>query len=129
MSELKTIHQLVLLSIGGATGTLLRFAVYQWADQTLNKVLPWGTLIVNLTGSFVIGLVWGLFEKTGVPLAYRLFVFIGLLGSFTTFSTFAFDSYNLLHQNELRMLALNLLLQNAGGIVLCFTGIHLARFI
>lgn len=129
MEKLTFLHKILLLSLGGTTGTLLRYFVYQFADRYLNKVLPWGTLLVNLTGSFAIGFIWGLLEKTGLPPAFRLFVFIGILGSFTTFSTFAFDSYNLLHQGAYKLLLLNLTLQNIGGLTLCVFGIYLAKII
>lgn len=128
MTGIKTLHQILILALGGATGTILRYYVYVFADKHLNHILPWGTIIVNLSGSFVIGFVWGLLERSGIPPAFRLFVFIGILGSFTTFSTFAFDSFNLLNQGAPKMMLLNILLNNAGGILLCYAGIQIARF-
>ena len=125
MQVYKTASQILLLTAGGAIGTLLRYFVYVVADKHFNHAFPWGTLIVNLTGSFAIGLLWGFFDRGGVPPALRLFVFIGILGSFTTFSTFAFDSVQLLNRAGAASLLLNVLLNNLGGLILCYAGILL----
>ncbi|MDP3441596.1 MAG: fluoride efflux transporter CrcB [Ignavibacteria bacterium] len=126
---MKAIHQILLLILGGAFGTLLRFLVYQFADKHFDKGFPWGTLIVNLSGSFIIGLLWAVFEKTSIPPAVRLLVFVGILGSFTTFSTFAFDSFSFLQQGQIKMLIMNILMNNIGGLVLCFCGYYIIRFL
>lgn len=123
MQGYTTLHKILLLAAGGASGTLLRYFVYVFADKHLNNAMPWGTLFVNLTGSLAIGLLWGFFDRGGVPPAMRLFVFIGLLGSFTTFSTFAFDSVQLLNKAGAASLLLNVLLNNLGGLLLCYAGI------
>lgn len=123
MQGYTTLHKILLLASGGASGTLLRYFVYVFADKHLNNAMPWGTLFVNLTGSLAIGLLWGFFDRGGVPPAMRLFVFIGLLGSFTTFSTFAFDSVQLLNKAGAASLLLNVLLNNLGGLLLCYAGI------
>lgn len=120
---------LILLIAGGSLGTLLRYLIYLTADKYLNHLLPWGTLIVNLTGSLIIGFAWGLMEKTHVPPSVRLFLFIGILGSFTTFSTFAFDNMSLAQSGAYKMMVLNILLNNLGGIMLCIGAFHLAKHI
>lgn len=119
--------QLLLLAAGGSIGTILRFFVYQTADKFLNKHLPWGTLLVNLFGSLAIGLLWGYLDRSAVSPAIRLFIFVGLLGSFTTFSTFAYDSFYLLNQQAFRLFFINLLLNNVLGILLCGGGYYLIR--
>jgi CrcB protein len=116
---------ILLLIVGGSLGTIVRYLVYLLADRYLNHILPWGTLIVNLTGSLLIGIFWGAMENTNVPPALRLFLFIGILGSFTTFSTFAFDSMNLIHSGAYKTMIVNLLLNNLGGILLCMGGYYL----
>ncbi|MDP2236299.1 MAG: fluoride efflux transporter CrcB [Bacteroidales bacterium] len=122
-------HHLFLLIIGGAAGTTARYLVYIFIDKQIGHAFPWGTLIVNLTGSFMIGLLWGLFEKINITPSMRLFIFIGILGSFTTFSTFAFDNFNLIHQGAVKMMLLSVLLNNVGGIGLCFIGFYLTRIV
>lgn len=119
-------HFLLLIS-GGALGTILRYLIFIFADKKFGHGFPYATLIVNLIGSFAIGFLWALFEKTAVSPALRLFVFIGILGSFTTFSTFAFDNMNLIHQNAFTQMLINVLLNNFGGILLCFGGHFLAK--
>lgn len=126
---MKHIHQILLLALGGTLGAIARFYVYLFADKYLNQTLPWGTLIVNLIGSLLIGVFWALFEKASIPLAVRLFVFIGILGSFTTFSTFAFDNFGLLHQGLFKVMFINILLNNIGGLFLCVTGVYLTRLL
>jgi len=120
-------HHLLLLVSGGAIGTIARYLIFVMADRHFGKGFPYGTLIVNLLGSFLIGLIWGLFTKVNVPPAVRLFIFIGILGSFTTFSTFAFDNMNLIHEGAFKMLIINILLNNLLGIGLCITGYYLIR--
>lgn len=123
------IKAILLLIAGGSLGTILRYVVYLLADKYLNHLLPWGTLIVNLSGSLLIGIAWGALEKTNVPPAVRLFFFIGILGSYTTFSTFAFDSMNLAHSGAYKTMIVNILLNNIGGIMLCMGGFYLIRAI
>ncbi|MDY0075898.1 MAG: CrcB family protein [Bacteroidales bacterium] len=119
--------QLLLLAAGGSIGTILRFFVYQTADKYLNKHLPWGTLLVNLFGSLAIGLLWGYLDRSSVSPAIRLFIFVGLLGSFTTFSAFAYDSFYLLNQQAFKLFFINLLLNNILGILLCGGGYYLIK--
>jgi CrcB protein len=119
--------QLLLLAAGGSIGTILRFLVYQLADKYLNKHLPWGTLLVNLFGSLAIGLLWGYLDRSAVSPAVRLFIFVGLLGSFTTFSAFAYDSFYLLNQQAFKLFFINLMLNNVLGILLCGGGYYLTR--
>lgn len=114
-----------LLIFGGAIGTTARFGVFLLADKWFSRSFPAGTLIVNLVGSFLIGLLWGYLERSSAPPAARLFLLVGILGSFTTFSTFAFDSLNMMHQYGWGMMLLNVLVNNVGGILLCMLGLHL----
>ncbi|MBS4058373.1 MAG: fluoride efflux transporter CrcB [Bacteroidetes bacterium] len=126
MNQLKVF---LLLIAGGSSGTLLRYLVYQTADRYLNNSFPWGTLTVNVVGSLLIGVLWSLMDKTNVPPATRLFLFIGFLGSFTTFSSFAFDSLNLVHQGAFKLAMLNILLNNVLGIGFCFAGYYTVKLI
>lgn len=122
-----SVSQILMLIVGGSTGTILRYLVYLFADRKLNHNLPWGTLIVNLVGSFAIGVLWSTFERSAIPPALRVFLFIGVLGSFTTFSTFAFESFAYLHQGQFKLLMYNLLANNLGGLLLCSAGYYLAK--
>lgn len=123
------LNTLALLILGGSIGTVARYLVFLVSNKYLNHWLPWGTLIVNLLGSLLIGVFWSLFDKTNVTPSTRLFLFIGILGSFTTFSTFAFDNLSLFHSGAYRTLIMNILLNNLGGIGLCFIGYYLVKLI
>lgn len=121
------IQALIPLLLGGAIGTLLRFVIYQLADRHLNQNYPWGTLIVNLLGSFLIGVLWSFFDKSSISPAIRVFLFIGILGSFTTFSTFAFDNLSLFQDGAYKVMVFNILLTNVLGIGLCFVGYYIVK--
>lgn len=117
-------NQLILLAAGGTLGTVSRYLVYQLADKYLNQHLPWGTLLVNLAGSFVIGIIWGMAEKTAMTPAVKFFLIIGFLGSFTTFSSFAYDSFFLIHQGFFKLMIFNLILNNVLGLLFCAVGFY-----
>lgn len=95
----------------------------------LNSVFPWGTIIVNLSGSFAIGLLWGFVEIQNISSNMRNFVFIGVLGGFTTFSTYALESLNLIRDGEIKLAMTNLLISNVCGLLLVFAGFLLSKFI
>jgi CrcB protein len=119
----------ILLATGGAIGTLLRYSMSGLAYRMVNSVFPWGTIIVNLTGSFAIGLLWGYFEIQNISSNMRNFVFIGMLGGFTTFSTYALESLNLFRDGEIKLAMTNLLISNICGLILVFAGFMLSKFI
>ncbi len=118
-----------LLLLGGATGTLLRYLISGWAHKMVETTFPVGTLLVNLAGSFLIGLVWGLTEEQRFSSNLRMFVFIGLFGGFTTFSTFSLETMHLLKEGANAMAVTNILVSNIGGIALVFLGLFLGRFV
>ena len=86
-------------------------------------------MLVNLTGSFLIGLAWGLLGRDDTPPQTRLFLFIGIFGGFTTFSTFTFESFNLFRDGNIKMAVGNLLISNIGGIICVFAGILVSGII
>ena len=91
-------------------------------SKPLNVSFPVGTLVVNLLGSLAIGFLCGLFEKVSTAHQIRLFIFIGILGGFTTFSTFSIENFNLINSGYYKIAALNVLVTNIGGILLAFIG-------
>ena len=121
--------RLFYIAIGGATGALLRY----WATGLAHKIggssFPWGTLSVNLSGSIFIGFLWGMFESIIVPQNTRVFIFIGLLGSFTTFSTFSLESFHLIRDGEYGLFMANILSNIVLGVSLVFAGYFLGRFL
>jgi CrcB protein len=120
--------KIILVVIGGAVGTLARFYTSGWAQKFVSNGFPVGTLLVNLVGSFIIGLLWGFFENQ--PAAQlRTFLFVGVLGGFTTFSAYSIETLNLFRDGNVRLAVLNILLNNVLGILLALGGLQLGRFI
>ncbi len=121
--------KLLLIALGGAAGTILRYLVAGIDYGFSKSFFPVGTLVVNLSGAFVIGLLWGLFEESNIPPAIRMPIFIGVLGGYTTFSTFALESFNLMRDGEYIAALINILASNILGIALVFIGFILAKFL
>lgn len=119
---------LLYIAIGGAAGALLRYSVSGVTYKYFDGSLPWGTLAVNLIGCFAIGFLWQIFEVVGSSPQSRAFIFIGILGSFTTFSTFGLESFNLLRDGQVGYALFNIILSNALGLGLVFAGFILSRY-
>lgn len=90
---------------------------------------PWGTLAVNIIGSFLIGFLSEMFDNLIVPSQWRSFATIGFLGGFTTFSTFSFETLNLLREKEYLYAFGNVLASNVVGIAAVVAGIFAFRII
>lgn len=121
--------KLLAISLGGMIGALLRYGVGGATHRLTSADFPFGTLAVNLTGCLVIGLLWGLFERFNFPSTLRLFLFIGVLGSYTTFSSFGLETFNLFRDGEVRLGLYNILLTNTLGILLVFAGYFAVRWL
>lgn len=110
--------KLISIVTGGAIGTVLRYGASGFISKYFDGVFPWGTLVVNLIGCFLIGLVWEISANVVVAPSWRAFVFIGLLGAFTTFSTFGLETMNLLRAGEIKLALVNICYSNGLGFVL-----------
>ena len=122
------IVKLLAVGLGGSIGAILRYLIYISFEKAGNNSFPWSTLLVNLLGAFLIGLLWGTFNKFYVAPGYRLFIFIGILGSFTTFSTFAFDIFNLSKEGAIKYIISYILATNVIGISLAFAGYYITKY-
>lgn len=120
---------LVYIAIGGAAGALLRYSVSGITYKYFDGFLPWGTLAVNMIGCFAIGFLWQIFEVIGGSPNARAFIFIGILGAFTTFSTFGLESFNLFREGQAGYALINMVLSNVLGLGLVFAGFILSRYI
>ena len=119
---------LLLVMIGGALGAGLRYAVGLAAAARLSSSFPWGTFIVNLAGSLCAGLLLGfLLDRGSGGDPWRLFIGVGLLGGFTTFSAFSAETAYMLQRGELGVAALYVSASVLGAIALLFAGFGLAR--
>ena len=102
----------VWVGFGGALGSVARYGVLELFGGMGDGLLPWGTLTANLAGSLILGLVIGRLERRESMDAFRLFLTVGVLGGFTTFSFFSYENLDLLRED--RFVAL---MVNAGGQV------------
>lgn len=91
---------LVYIALGGAAGAVLRYGVGGWIHGWAGPGFPWGTFVVNVSGSFLIGLSFRWLESTAASPETRALVTIGLLGAFTTFSTYSYETVALLRDGE-----------------------------
>lgn len=120
---------ILYIAIGGAIGAILRYSISGYAYKNFEGNLPWGTIAVNLIGCFAIGFLWNVFENLAHSPNTRAFIFIGILGAFTTFSTFGIESFHLFRQGEIKFGILNILISNIGGIGLVFAGYYASKYI
>jgi CrcB protein len=122
-------YNVLLAGLGGMIGSILRYllntAVYHWLDY---PSFPYGTFIVNIAGCLVIGILGGLaeFREAFTP-ELRVFVFIGLLGGFTTFSSFGLETFNLLRDGQMLYAISNVVLQVVLGLSAVWLGFSAAR--
>lgn len=86
-------------------------------------------MAVNLLGCFTIGFLWNIFENFAYSPNIRVFIFIGILGAFTTFSTFGLESFNLIREGEIKYAVLNILVSNIAGLALVFIGYIASKYL
>lgn len=119
---------LLLVMLGGAIGAGLRYGVGLAAAGRLGAQFPWGTFIVNLAGGLGAGLLLGfLIARGDVADPWRLFLGIGLLGGFTTFSAFSAETAYMLQRGQFGLAALYVSASVVGALILLFAGLWLAR--
>lgn len=121
---------ILLVGTGGFVGSVLRYLISGWVFRILDKpFFPAGTLTVNVIGCLVIGFLGGIAEQRRIfDAEFRLFVFIGILGGFTTFSAFAYETTALARDAHLAAALLNIALQVVVGVSAVWLGTLLARF-
>ena len=91
---------LAYVALGGALGALARYGISGWVYDRMGEAFPWGTLVVNLLGCLLLGLVIRWLQVSAVSPGMRPFLTIGLLGAFTTFSTFSYETVALLQEGQ-----------------------------
>ena len=107
--------QWLAIALGGALGSVLRFAAVGYLTPLLNYRFPLGTFVVNIVGSFLIGVAYVLLvEKTTLPVEWRLFFITGVLGGFTTFSAFSLEILQLWQEGHV----FNALLYASSSVIL-----------
>ena len=123
-------EKILAVALGGAAGALTRYGTVVMFDRMGWVTLPWAILAVNVAGSFLFGLVWSVLEDRGtVSDGVRLLVLTGFLGSLTTFSTFAFDSGQLLRAGSWWLFAGNVVMNNGFALVAVWLGFRAGKFV
>jgi len=120
----------IFVFVGGGIGSVARFLVASWIGQKWGRSFPLGTLVVNVSGSFLIGFLMTLMAELFIENPqWRLFLVIGGLGGYTTFSTFQYETGKLVIDGELGYAALNLVLSVALGFAVLKLGEITARIV
>lgn len=121
---LKRLQVIIFIALGGACGTLFRYLLNQ---SVLSSFFPLGTILENLIGSFLLGLLTAFVLERNIPDTWKLGVGVGFCGSFTTMSTFAADTHELFLNGTLFSLSLYLVGSLAGGICLALVGMVIGK--
>jgi CrcB protein len=111
----------MLVGIGGFFGAMSRYGMSKWVNQRFTSVFPYGTLVVNLIGAFLLGLIIG----HGWTSSWELLFGTGFMGAFTTFSTFKLETIQLHVKKEWNVLVAYLAISYTAGILLAFLGMVL----
>jgi CrcB protein len=121
---------IVGIAVAGACGALARYGLSGLVHRWLGSGFPWGTLVINLLGCFLLGLLMELSRQTTwVPAELRTVVAIGFLGAFTTFSTFGFETFRAFETGDWSGAMFNVLANVLGGLLLVAAGATLARLL
>lgn len=120
--------RLLLVLAGGALGSGARYLVSLWMADRFGATFPWGTLTVNVVGCFLIGLFATLADELGaIGPDTRVFLVAGILGGFTTFSSFSLETLRLGQDNEMGRAALNIAVNLALGMTAVLLGVAMGR--
>lgn len=123
-------YKLLLVGLGGFLGSILRYITVRFVDGKLNAIFPYGTLTVNVLGSFLLGVIYMLaLRKVGLTENGRLLLGVGFCGGFTTFSAFALENFNLMQQKFMGTSLLYISLSVVAGILALAAGIWVSRFV
>ena len=119
--------QIVALAAAGAVGTLLRVGCTTAAVKLFGPSFPWGTLAANVIGSFVFGVIYALSRSRGITPEQETVLLVGLLGGFTSYSSFAFQSVALLESGRAATAVAYMAFTNVAGLVAVWAGLRLCR--
>jgi fluoride exporter len=120
---------LLAVAVGGALGTMARYGLGGYVHGRLGPTFPWGTLTVNVCGSFVLGLLLPLLDRHAPAGPLHAFLVVGCVGAFTTFSTFAWEAVMLLQDGARRRAAAYIGASVALGLAALVAGLAVARLL
>ena len=120
--------KVLAVALGGAIGATLRFYLQDWSLGRYGAAFPYGTLVVNLSGAFLIGLLMTIFLKhVHIAPAWRLFFITGILGGYTTFSALTLETYALFEEGLALQALVYLGASVFGGMITLLSGVYLGR--
>lgn len=120
----------VMIGVGGFVGAIARFVIGSYVGNKLGTRFPYGTFVINCSGSFLIGLILTLLtEKTHWDANWRYLIPIGFIGAYTTFSTFEYETARVVQDGQIVIALLNVSLSVVIGFAAVFAGIALGRAI
>ncbi len=121
---------IIIIGIGGFIGSITRYGMAFWIGQRWGRSFPLGTFVINVSGSFVIGLLMTLFtERLLVNPQWRLLLVVGFLGAYTTFSTFEYETGTLVRDGEWLIAGMNVVFSVMAGFIALKLGEMLAKSI
>lgn len=121
---------LVLIAVGGAAGAVSRYLIQGWVEELAGGRFPWGTFVVNISGSFFLGVVFALaMDRAIVSPEIRVPLMIGFIGSYTTFSTLMLESWRLVEEGDYLFMFGNLLGSVVIGMFAVIAGLALGRLL
>jgi len=121
---------ILAVAAGGSLGSVARYLVAIGFGKLLGPKFPWGTLVINVTGSLLIGLFVGLFAvRWSLPQAVRIFLVVGICGGYTTFSTFSLDSFYLIERGEVAAAAAYMIASVVLSVGAVIAGIQIVRML
>jgi fluoride exporter len=124
------VDRVVLVAVGGGVGSLLRYLTSGLAARWLGLEFPYGTLIVNVTGSLLIGVVQALAEEAAVlPEPARLFLSAGVMGGFTTYSAFSYETVRLVELDAFGRALVNVVVTTLVCLGVCALGLAAGRYL
>ena len=113
----------ILIAFAGLVGTLIRYWLSGFVARQYGETFPWGTLVVNLIGSFLAGAIYYLAdERFLISPTLRTVILIGLLGGLTTFSSYGLQTFTLLRDGEIGLATLNIAVSNVLGLFMVWSG-------
>lgn len=123
-----SLPQILVIMLGGSLGALMRFIISSSVTEKIGSDFPYGTLTVNVLGSFAMGfLAMFLVERMGLDPLLRLGIFVGFLGAFTTFSTFSMETLNLFEQGESLRALVNMFINVSLSVLAVWLGVILGK--
>jgi CrcB protein len=119
---------ILLVGTGGFVGSISRYLVSQLMQKTFETTFPLGTLVVNIVGSFLIGIIYALSEQSEILSAeWRVFLAVGFCGGFTTFSSFAYENFAMANIQQFLFSALYIGLSLILGLLAVYLGVQLMK--